>query len=163
MRCIGVIPCCWLRVLSCLLVAIAGLVFLSGCVYGGDPYRPVQLESGEAAIYLYRPRSAFSPGPVGVHVDQAEVARLRRNTHAAVIVGAGEHLVRVQRWSDATRLVRLGAGESLYLEVGAALLGGKVSLSDPGEGSAQARIATTRAMVEPVRLGDGATRGSAAD
>lgn len=152
MRRVGAIPSRWLILQLSLLVAVAGLAPLSGCVHGGDPYQPVQLESGEAALYLYRPRSAFSPGPVAVHVDQVEVSRLRRNTHAAVIVVAGEHLVRVQRWSDATRLVRLGPGESLYLEVGAALLGGKVSLSDPGEAAAQARIATTRAMVEPVRL-----------
>lgn len=157
MRCVAVTRFRWLSVLPSLLVAIAAVASLPGCVHGGDPYRPVQLESGEAAIYLYRPRSVFSPGPVAVHVDQAEVARLRRNTHAAVIVDAGEHLVRVQRWSDATRLVRLGAGESLYLEVGAALLGGKVSLSDPGEAAAQARIATTRAMVEPVRLREAAS------
>lgn len=153
----------WLGLTLSLLVAIAAMALLPGCVHGGDPYQPVQLESGEAAIYLYRPRSAFSPGPVGVHVDQAEVAKLRRNTHAAVIVEAGEHLVRVQRWSDATRLVRLGAGESLYLEVGAALLGGKVSLGDPGEAAAQTRIASTRAIVEPVRLRESATPDSATD
>ncbi|MFG0259400.1 MAG: hypothetical protein ACF8LK_03525 [Phycisphaerales bacterium JB041] len=148
MRCDRAIP----RRGVTLLLILCAMAALSGCVHGGDPYRPVQLESGEAAIYLYRPRSAFSPGPVAVHVDQTEVSRLRRSTHAAVIVEAGEHLVRVQRRSDATRLVRLGAGESLYLEVGAALLGGKVSLSDPGESVAQARIATTRAIVKPVKL-----------
>ena len=163
MRCLTVISSRWLHLMLSLPAAIAAMALLPGCVHGGDPYQPVQLESGEAAIYLYRPRSAFSPGPVGVHVDQVEVARLRRNTHAAVIVRTGEHLVRVQRWSDATRLVRLGAGESLYLEVGAALLGGKVSLSDPGEDAAQARIATTRAIVEPVRLSDSATPDSATD
>ena len=142
---------------------MSAILPLAGCVRGGEPYRPVQLEAGEAAIYLYRPRSALSPGPVAVHLDQTEVALLRRNTHAAVVVTVGEHLVRVQRRSDATRLVRLGEGESVYFEVGAALLGGKVSLSDPGEAQAQARIATTRAVVEPIRLGATAANGRQTD
>ncbi|MDQ7013612.1 MAG: hypothetical protein Q9O74_06905 [Planctomycetota bacterium] len=140
-----------------LAMLLAGVAVLApmGCARGAGPYQPVQLAAGDAAIYLYRPRSLLSPGPVAVFVDQAEVAKLRRNTHAVVIVGPGEHLVRVQRRSDATRMVRLGPGESLYLEVGAALLGGKVSLSDPGEPVAKARIVQTRAMVLPVKLKPG--------
>lgn len=129
------------------------LVPLAGCVHGDAPYRPVQLESGEAALYLYRPRSMLSPGSVSVHVDQQQVALLRRNTHVVVLVPPGEHLVRVQRWSDATRRVRLGSGESLILEVGAALVGGKVSLSDPGEAVAQSRIVRTLAITPPVKIG----------
>ena len=135
-----------------MLLAAFVVAVPAGCVHGVAPYEPVQLASGDAAIYLYRPRSLLSPGAVEAFVDQAEVARLRRNTHVVVIVGPGEHLVRVQRRSDATRLVRLGPGESLYLEVGAALLGGKVSLNDPGEPVAKARIVQTRAMGLPVKL-----------
>ncbi len=141
-----------LGVVSTLLLAVIVCIAPMGCAHGVGPYQPVQLAAGDAAIYFYRPRSLLSPGPVLAFVDQVEVARLRRNTHAVVIVGPGEHLVRVQRRSDATRLVRLGPGESLYLEVGAALLGGKVSLSDPGEPVAKARIVQTRAMVLPVKL-----------
>jgi hypothetical protein len=128
------------------------LAGLGGCVHGSGPYRPVELGRGEAAILVYRPRSLLSPGPVRLVVDQHEVATLRRNTHAAAIVGPGEHLVRVERRGEATRLVRLGEGESVVLEAGASLLGGRVSLTDPGEAVGASRIAQTRAAVQPVRV-----------
>lgn len=136
------------------------LLMLMGCAQRGEPYQPVQLGANEAAIYLYRPRSMFSPGPVLVSVDQQDVVRLLRNTHAAVVVTPGEHLVRAQRWSDATRRVYLGSGESLYLEVGAAMLGGKVSLSNPGDAEGQTRIAATGALVPPIRLGEERSRSA---
>lgn len=139
-----------------IVVAVWAVLFvlvvgITGCVRGVGPYQPVQLPAGDSAIYFYRARSLLSPGTVEVFVDQVAVASLRRNTHLVVIVSPGEHLVRVQRRSDATRLVGLGPGESLYLEVGAALLGGKVSLSDPGESVAKARIAQTRAVALSIR------------
>lgn len=133
-----------------LCVAMA-LSVLGGCSSAALPYQPVQLAEGEAAVYLYRPRSVLSPGPVTVVIDQDEVARLARNTHTVVLVGPGEHLVRVQRRSDATKLVRLGPGESLYLEVGAALLGGRVSLSDPGLDVAKSRIVGTHSTTGVLR------------
>ena len=119
---------------------------------GQEPYRPVQLARAEGVLYIYRPRSLLSPGPVGVVVDQVEVGSLGRNTYLAVIVEPGEHLVRVQRRSGATRLVRIGAGQSIFYEAGASLLGGRVSLSNPGERLARERIARTRAARKTVRL-----------
>lgn len=134
------------------LLLLASLLGCGGCVHGSGPYRPARLSGEEAALTLYRPRSLLSPGAVDVVVDQTDVGRLRRNTHLTVIVPPGEHLVRVERRSDATRLVRLGPGESLLLEVGAALLGGNVSLSDPGPEVAAQRVGRTRAVEPAVRL-----------
>lgn len=127
------------------------LLVLPACVNGHDSYRPVQLVRGEAVVYIYRPRSLLSPGPVEVYVDQSDTGRLGRNTFLAVIVEPGEHLVRVQRRSDATRLVRIGEGQTVFLEAGASLLGGYVSLVDPGEALARERVARTRAARDPVR------------
>ncbi|VAX42482.1 hypothetical protein MNBD_PLANCTO03-2034, partial [hydrothermal vent metagenome] len=56
----------------------------------------------------------------------------------------------------AIRLVRIGGGQSIFYEVGASLLGGRVSLSNPGETLARERIAGTRAAHEAVRLESGA-------
>lgn len=138
--------------LAWLLVLLA----LPGCVNTGDAYRPVQLARGESVVYVYRPRSLLSPGPVEVVIDQTPAGTLRRNSFLAVIVGPGEHLVRVQRRSDATRLVLVGEGEGALLEAGASLLGGFVSLDDPGEALARERIARTRQASPPVRIQPGA-------
>lgn len=140
------------------IVAIAaclGVVLtLPGCVNGREAYRPLQLARGESVVYVYRPRSLVSPGPVQVLVDQVAIGSLGRNTFLAVVVPPGEHLVRVQRRSDATRLVHLGEGDSLLLEAGASLLGGFVSLQDPGESLARERIARTRRAAEAARPAD---------
>jgi hypothetical protein len=138
------------------LIAIAASVWLvlslPACTGSRERYRPVQLTRDEAVVYVYRPRSLLSPGPVGVFVDQTSAGTIGRNSFVAVIVAPGEHLVRVQRRGDATRLVRLGASESVFLEAGASLLGGLVSLNDPGESVARERIARTRQARDPVRL-----------
>lgn len=118
-----------------------------GCAVPGEPYRPAQLGAGESVLYVYRPRSVLSPGPVEVFVDQTPVGRLTRNTYLAVVVEPGEHLVRVQRRSDATRLVLVGEGQGAILEAGASLLGGFVSLVDPGEAVGRERVAGTRGVV----------------
>ena len=101
------------------------------------------------------------PGWASSPVRESAAARRYREMFAEVDVDPADDPVAVvaifRDLGAPARLVRLGAGESLYLEVGAALLGGKVSLSDPGEANAQARIATTRAMVEPVRLREAAS------
>lgn len=138
----------WRALFACAACALAG------CAVPGEPYRPAQLAPGEGVVYVYRPRSVLSPGPVDVYVDQAEVGRLTRNTYLAVVVAPGEHLVRVQRRSDATRLVLVGEGQGVLLEAGASLLGGFVSLVDPGEDVARERIAGTRGPGEPVRVGE---------
>ncbi len=141
----------WSRLVAC-VVSAAILLTLPACMSGREPYRPVQLARDEAVIYIYRPRSLLSPGPVGVVVDQVEVGSLGRNTFLAVIVDPGEHFVRVQRRSGATRLVRIGPDQSLFYEAGASLLGGRVSLSNPGEAIARERIARTRAARETARV-----------
>ncbi|MCC7388719.1 MAG: hypothetical protein IT431_08105 [Phycisphaerales bacterium] len=129
------------------LVSVAvGALALAGCAVPGEPYRPAQLGAGESVVYVYRPRSVLSPGPVEVFVDQTPVGRLTRNTYLAVVVAPGEHLVRVQRRSDATRLVLVGEGQGAILEAGASLLGGFVSLVDPGEEVGRERIAGTRGV-----------------
>lgn len=96
-------------------------------------------------IYVYRPRSLLGPGPIDVYVDQLEAGKLSRNQFLAAIVTPGEHLVRVQRRSEVVRIIRIGEGESAYLEASAALLGGAVSLSSPSEDLARERIAQARA------------------
>ena len=138
------------RVLAIVCALAAGV--LAGCGVPGEPFRPAQLGVGESVVYVYRPRSLLSPGPVDVFVDQQPAGRLTRNTYLAVVVEPGEHLVRVQRRSDATRLVLLGGGDSVMLEAGASLLGGFVALEDPGGDVARERIAGTRGPEEPFRL-----------
>lgn len=137
-------------VLACALLT----TLLAGCAVPGEPYRPVQVGDGESVVYVYRPRSALSPGPVEVFVNQTPAGSLTRNTYLAVVVRPGEHLVRVQRRSDATRFVRVGPGEGVILEAGASLLGGYVSLENPGGDLARERIARTRGPSEPVRLAE---------
>lgn len=128
--------------LATLLAALC-LLQAGGCA-GGERFRPEQLAPGDAVIYVYRPRSAISPGPVAVFVNQQQVARLSPNQYVAAVVAPGEHLVRVQRRSDATRRVRVGPGESAFLQTRASLLGGTVSLARPGEQSARDQIASAR-------------------
>jgi hypothetical protein len=136
----------WAAFLACATLATVG----GGCS-SGERFRPEQLAAGEAVIYVYRPRAVVGPGPVGVVIDQHEIARLRPNEYIAAIVPPGEHFVRVQRRASATRLVGIGEGQSAFLEVGAAMIGGRVSLGSPGEAVARDRIAsaTIVARVRP--------------
>lgn len=117
---------------------------LAGCAGPGERFRPEQIAPGEALIYVYRPRAPISPGPLGVVIDQEQAASLGPNQYVATPVAPGEHLVRVQRRSSATRRVTLGPGESVYLEARSTLLGGRVSLDRPGEQIARERIAGAR-------------------
>ncbi|VAX41767.1 hypothetical protein MNBD_PLANCTO03-812, partial [hydrothermal vent metagenome] len=65
-------PNLWSRLFAC-AVGAAVLLTLPACMNGHEPYRPVQLAREEGVLYIYRPRSLLSPGPVGVVVDQVEV------------------------------------------------------------------------------------------
>ncbi|HZW09663.1 MAG TPA: hypothetical protein VFF69_07150 [Phycisphaerales bacterium] len=125
------------------LASAAGAALGVGCS-SGERFRPEHLGASEAVIYVYRPRAMIGPGPIGVVIDQREVARLGPNEYVAAVVEPGEHFVRVQRRASATRLVGIGAGQSAYLEAGADMVGGRVSLGSPGEAVARDRIASAR-------------------
>lgn len=141
----------------CLVAAVALVSTCLLCAAGcspGQPYRPVQVMGDESVIHVYRRGSIVSPGSLAVYVDQIEVGRLARNRHISVIVAPGEHIVRLERRSTATRIVRLLEGESVYLEAGASLLGGAVSLVRPGTDEARERLGGTRRVAGPVRMSE---------
>ncbi|MBK7403949.1 MAG: hypothetical protein IPJ41_04790 [Phycisphaerales bacterium] len=131
------------------ILAAASVLALGSCASRPPRFRPVQLAPNQAVIYVYRPRALLSPGPVEVYIDQTEAGKLSKNRYLCAIVGPGEHLVRVQRRSEVVRLVRIGPGETAYLEAGAALLGGSVSLASPDESIARERIAVARLSPAP--------------
>jgi len=129
----------------CTLLFVFLLVPIVGCARGAR-FRPAQLEPDQSVIYVSRPQSVFTPGRVRVYVDQNLVAWLGPNRFVTTIVSPGEHFVRVERKSVATRRVVLGTGESVFLECGVSLFGGQVSLIRPDQTVARERIASARAF-----------------
>ncbi len=134
------------------LLLLASVSVVGGCA-GGDRFRPEQIARGDSVIYVYRRGAPISPGPILVVVDQTEIARLAPGQYVAAIVPPGEHLVRVQRRSAATRSITLSAGESAFFEGGVSLLGGRASLDRPPDEIARERISGARAATpEPARV-----------
>ena len=83
--------------------------------------------------------------PVDVFVNQEPAAVLAANTHAAIRVSPGEHLVRAERASSAVTGVRVQPGESRFVEV-LVRRGGIVYVEQPETETGRERIARTSSV-----------------
>jgi hypothetical protein len=105
----------------CLAVAIVAGALLTGCGGGrasGPAFRPEELSGDRAVIYVFRDARGLRTRNMTLFVDQQEVGRLPDGGYRAVVVGPGEHFVRVvSSVADSARGVAVGPGESAYVRV----------------------------------------------
>ena len=96
---------------------------LVGCGASGPLYQPVSVPDERAAIYVYRPHSAFQrPGYPNVYVDGKPLYALKNNSYNVSLLPPGRHEVKVSgslltNWAmpDAAIAVDAKPGQSIYL------------------------------------------------
>lgn len=133
-----------------LVMALAAAVVAGGCAGSGEPFRPAFTPDGDAVVYIFRLGGPLYGGPVDVVIDQEPVVSLGRGQYIALRVPPGEHVVRVEGGSSSAARVIVRAGESAFLELVTAPLGGSPDLEVRQEEEALEMLAETReATVTP--------------
>ncbi len=103
--------------LACAGVCLAAVLSI-GCAGrpSGDAFRPEEVSSDKAVIYVFR-ESQMGARNVKLFLDQKLVGDLRAGRYRALVVTPGQHLVRVSAKAESTCEVAVGPGESAYVQV----------------------------------------------